>query len=374
MRLGLFVLAAGKAAGGPETYEVQLAAALGRVAPSHAYHVYCTSQEASQAFAGCSPGLRRHVLFPRTRWIAVPFSLPLALLRDGIDLFHATYIPPPLAPRPYVFTHHDNSPFDHPGYYDPVVLARLKPMIRRGLARARHIICPSEFTRKRTLELFGMKPDRISVIPHGVGARFAPLDRARHGRQAESKFGLGNPYFLYVGKLQASKNIPRLLEAFARFSGQGSGTAPDLVLAGSRGVRDVDVEEMVGRLGIRHRVRLLGYVDDSELPTLYGAARALVFPSAYEGFGLPVIEAMACGVPVLTSEVGALPEVAGDAAILVNPTSVESIAEGMRRLAADDDLVSDLRVRGLERVRRFSWDEHARRTLEVYQRIVSGSA
>ena len=211
MKLGLFVLAAGKGAGGPETYEVELARALARADTRNSYTLYCTSDAARQAMDPGAPNVRCHLLRPRSRWIAVPFSLPLALLRHRIDLFHATYSPPPFAPRPYVFTHHDNSPFDHPEYYDPTVLTRLRPLIRRGLARARHIICPSEFTRRRAVERFGIAPERITVIPHGVHERFRPPDGEETGRRLEQRYGITRPYFFYAGKLQGSKNLPGLL-------------------------------------------------------------------------------------------------------------------------------------------------------------------
>ena len=366
MRIGLFVLAAGRGAGGPETYEVELVRALSRVDPDNTYRVYCTSPAAVEALGVEAPNMTCHILRPRSRWISVLLSLPLALVRDRIDLFHATYTPPPVALRPYVFTHHDNSPFDHPEYYNRIVLARLRPLIRIGLAKARRIVCSSEFTRQQTAQKFAIPLDRMTTIHLGVDERYRPVDRAAARRLLSECYGIDAPYFFYVGKLQRSKNINRLLEAYALVNARLT-NCPPLVLAGKRTEANSEIDVTIARCGLSGRVHELGYVGDKDLPALYSSARALVFPSLYEGFGLPVIEAMACGTPVVTSAVCSLPEVVGNDALLVNPFSVEAIAEAMLRLATDDKLVARLVSGGLERARGFTWTENARRTLEIYR-------
>lgn len=366
MRIGVFVLAAGKGAGGPETYEVELVRGLLRVDRENSYHVYCTSEAAVRALGIDAPNLTCHVLRPRSRWIAVPLSLPLALLKDRIDLYHATYTPPPFSPKPFVFTHHDNSPFDNPEFFDPIVIRRLRPLIRIGLARGRHIVCPSEFTREQTASKFGIPRDRITAIPHGVSEAFQPQPTEAILPRLTERYGIVPPYFFYAGKLQGSKNIPRLLEAYARMLARLP-DGPTLVLAGKRAVGDIDLDRILSRLGLAGRIKELGHVPGEDLPALYGAARALVFPSLSEGFGLPVIEAMACGTAVLTSNICSLPEVAGDGALLIDPCSVDAIAEGLVRLATDDPFVAHLRSQGLRRSTRFSWTANARQTLEVYR-------
>jgi glycosyltransferase involved in cell wall biosynthesis len=365
MHIGLIVLAAGRLAGGPETYEVELARALALADPNTTYRVYCTQPEAARTIGVQSANMTFHVLRPRCRWINLLVSLPLALARDRIDLFHATYSPPPLSLRPYVFTHHDNSPFDHPEYYNRFKLARLRPLIRMGLARACRIICPSEFTRRRTVERFGIAPERISVVPLGVAARYRPVDPATARRLLSERYGVDAPYFFFAGKLQRSKNITRLLEAYACVNARLPGKLR-LVLAGKRTEANLNLDEKIERLG-GGNVRELGHIREEDLPALYSAATAFVFPSLSEGFGLPVIEAMACGTPVVTSNICSLPEVAGGDALLVDPCSVESIASAMLKLATDDALAASLSVRGQERAARFTWAETARRTAEIYR-------
>jgi glycosyltransferase involved in cell wall biosynthesis len=368
MRIGLLVLAAGKGAGGPETYEVELARALSQVDSNNYYRVYCTSPEAARAIGIERPNMTCHVLGPRSRWISVPLSLPLALLRDRIDLLHATYAPPPITLRPLVFTHQDDSPFEHPEYFDRVVLARLRPLLRAGLAKANHVICPSEFTRRATLERFGMPLDRITVIHNGVNDRFRPIDKASGQSLLSKAYGIEPPYFLYVGKLQRSKNITRLLEAYARVQ-QLLPDGPRLVLAGKRTTAADDLDLTIARLKLGGRVHELGHVCDEDLPSLYSCARAMVSPSFYEGFGLTVLEAMACGTPVIVSKVASLPEVAGENALLVDPFSVDAIAEAMLEVATDDALAERLAALGRKRSLQFSWPECARRTLAVYRAV-----
>jgi glycosyltransferase involved in cell wall biosynthesis len=211
-------------------------------------------------------------------------------------------------------------------------------------------------------------PEKIVVVHHGVAGRFRPHEDDRRslvdGVQPDASQQPATPrepYFLYVGTIQPRKNLVRLLEAFAQLSPE----APRLVIAGKRGWLSAPIERRAAELGLAERVVFAGYVPDAELPGLLRGALAFVFPSLYEGFGMPVLEAMAAGVPVLTSSTSALPEVAGDAALLVDPCDTAAIAGGMARLAGDASLRADLRARGLARAAEFTWERCARETLAV---------
>jgi len=367
VRLGIFVIWPGREAGGPETYEHSLVRALAAVDHENEYDVFCLSRKAADSFRLAQDNVRFHVLRPGIRWVSIPVSLPLALLGSRVDLMHMTSVPPPFSPMGYVFTMHSFSTFAHPEFYHPVILWRLNKLILRGLAKARMIVCVSENVRDLIAERFHIAADRLAVAYHGVGHEFRPVPREEAARTVREKYGVADPYMLFVGKLQAGKNIQRLLQAYHTFR-QETRSPLKLLLAGKKTWPSEGIDETIDRLGLATHVIRLGHLDHDRLPILYSGADMFVFPSLEEGFGIPVIEAMACGVPVITSNLSGLPEVAGDAALLVDPYSVEQLAEAMWKLSADTALRSALRARGFERARQFTWERAARETLAAYRR------
>jgi len=364
------VVMAGRQAGGPETYEHNLVRAIAEADQETDYHVYCLSEQARQSFALRQDNIHFHVLRPAARWISIPVTLPLTLMRDRPDLLHATFTPPPLAPVDYVFTHHCFSTFAHPEFYDPAVLWRLNKLIVRGLEHARHILCVSENVRDLTAEKFGIPLEKMSVVYNGISPVFRPVPPAEARAALAQRHGIDGPYLLYAGNLQARKNIIRLLEAYALFRREVT-DAPQLVLVGRRTRRSEGIDEALDRLRLRDHVRELGHLPNEDLPLIYSGAEQFVFPSLWEGFGIPVVEAMACGTPVVTSNLSSLPEVCGGAAVLVDPYSVEDIAAGMHRLFTDAGLQQDLHTRGLARAAQFTWERTARETLAVYRRLTA---
>jgi glycosyltransferase involved in cell wall biosynthesis len=274
--------------------------------------------------------------------------------------------PPPFSSVGYVFTMHDISPFAHPDFYPSRIRAGLSPLIRRGLRKARLIVCPSEHARETTAERFRVEPDRISVVHHGIDARFRPLAAEETPDTVRERYHIRAPYALYVGKLMLRKNIVRMLEAFDLLRRD----APELtlVLCGRRFWDSRFLDEAIARLRLQDRVVELGYVPDADLPPLYAGAEMALYPTLFEGFGFPVLEAMACGTPVVTSNVSCLPEIAGNAALLVNPESVEEIAAAMLRLHLDPALRATLRAKGLARAAMFTWQRAAEQMVEVYRR------
>ena len=359
---------AGRQAGGPETYERCLVASLAQLDCDNEWHVFCLNQKAADSFAVAQPNFSFHVLHPRWRAVSMVTSLPLQMLRTGVDLLHATFAPPPLSPRRYVFTNHCLSSFTHPEFYDDAIRFRLNALISAGLRKAERIICVSENTRELTAELFGTPMERMTVVPNGVAQAFRVLAADGVRQRLAARYGITGRYVLYIGKLEKRKNVVRILEAYAQYRAAIKDDVK-LVLVGRRTPTSDGIDEAIERLRLHDAVIEPGYVDDADLPVLYNGAEMFVFPSLWEGFGIPVLEAMACGTPVVTSNVSALPEVAGDAALLVDPLRSEDIAAAMHQIANEPDLREQLRARGLRRAASFSWTRTARETLTAYRQV-----
>ena len=366
MRIGVFVACAGRRDGGPETYEIGLVRALAKVDRDNEYRILCLSQAAADAFGLQQANVCFEILRPRLRAISFPVSLPLSLMREPVDILHATVYPPLISPVDYVFTMHDVSPFVYPDNYPAGMRTRLKFLIGRGLRQAKQIVCVSEHARATTAEHCGIDPDRIAVIHHGIDPRFRPFPSDEAQDLVRQRYQIRAPYVLYVGKLTAPKNLDRMLEAFSLVHRD----APELtlVLCGRRFWDSQFLDDAIARLGLRECVVEPGYVPTEDLPLLYAGATMSLYVSLFEGFGFPLVEAMACGTPVVTSNVSCLPEVAGDGALLVNPNSVEEIADAMRRLHTDPALRATVREKGLARASAFTWDRTATKYLEVYRR------
>ena len=368
MRIGVFVVMAGRKAGGPETYELCLLRGLAKIDRSNEYHVFCLSDKSRASIGINQDNFFFHVLRPSFRWASIPVTLPLSLMKAGVDMFHATFIPPPVSPTKYAFTMHDLTMFHNPEFYNPLIRWRLNHSVRRGLKSARVVVCVSDCVRQVANETFGLPAGKLAVVHHGVNVAFRQIPAKEAAELLAQHYGIKRPYVVFVGKMQARKNIPRILEAFHRVR-RDSQSDLALVLAGTRGSTADGIEEVIHRLQLAEHVVELGHVDQEHLPALYSGAQMLVFPSLYEGFGIPVLEAMACGTPVLTSNVSALPEVAGNCALLVDPYSVEAISQGMLELCANEGLRQSLRSRGLEHAKKFTWEQTARQTLSVYHRV-----
>ena len=368
MKIGISVLTAGRNAGGPETYEVELVRNLERLDRKNQYYVYCTDEFAVRAIGVQQENFCYRLLRPSSRWLSVSLSLPVLMLKDQVELLHATFAPPLFLFKPLVYTVHCVSSIVHPEFYPNGVRWRLNRLLRMGIAKAKHIISVSASTQRHLQELFQVPKDRITIVYNGVRSIFTPVPPQEALQSLAGRLKIRDPYFLYVGKLETRKNVKRILQAYARYR-KVSGRQERLVLVGRRSASFPEIDEMILALGIKDQVVLPGYVPSNDLPLLYSAAKMFVFPSCWEGFGIPILEAMACGAPVLTSNRTSMPEIAGDAAFLVDPESVEEIAEGMAHVASSTSLRSKLIERGFERAKAFTWDDCARQTLEVYRKV-----
>ena len=292
---------------------------------------------------------------------------PWILRQIGADLAHApVFVGPLFAHCPVVVTIHDLSFIRFPALFRPANRFYLTAMTRLSARRARRLIAVSAQTAKEVTRLLGVPPERVDVVYHGVDPMFRPLP-AHEIAAFRQRRGLPERYVLFVGTLEPRKNLLRLVEAFARIRHSGV----KLVLAGGKGWLYDELFATVKALGLSEKVIFPGYVTSDELPFWYNAAAVFSYPSVYEGFGLPVLEAQACGTPVLTSNVSSLPEAAGDGALMVDPYSVDALAVGLDRLLTDQPLRQQLRGLGLAHAEQFSWPRTAQETVRVYRRALA---
>lgn len=294
--------------------------------------------------------------------------LPLELLRFALDVLHCPdFIPPLHYHSPTVITVHDLAFLYYPHFLTSNHAAYYS-QIDRAVRAAEAVIVPSESTKKDLIAMIGVPNTKIDVIYEAAASMFTPLPEEDARRFALEQFGLSSPFVLFVGTIEPRKNIVGLLHAFHHLRTAYNDTQTTLVIAGSMGWLSGETIETVERLDLGSSVRFLGRVDDEALHQLYVAARCHVHPAYYEGFGLPPLEAMACGTPTIVSNVSSLPEVVQDAALLVDPANPEEIAVAMHRLLDDDALHAEMREKGLARARCFSWERAAASTLEVYRK------
>jgi glycosyltransferase involved in cell wall biosynthesis len=294
---------------------------------------------------------------------------PFALRKEKVDLLHAlAFVTPLLSPCPSVVTIYDLSFLLYPEGFKRAKRFYLNLFTRLSARRARRIIAISESTKRDVVRLLGVPPEKVGVIYCGIDEAFRPLldDQVAAFR---SERGLPERFILFVGTIEPRKNVTRLIEAFASLHTCELANLK-LVIGGAKGWFYGDVFARVEELGLESAVMFPGYIPVSELPLWYNAAELFVYPSLYEGFGLPPLEAMACGTPVVTANTSSLPEVVGQAGLTVDPLDVEGLAEAMRRILDDEALRYEMRGRGLQRARDFSWTKTAQETVQVYRRAM----
>ena len=308
-----------------------------------------------------------------TTMLAYFTSLGMDRLLPDVDLFHGTeHLLPRLRRVRTVFTLHDLIFRFDPDSHLPLNRIYLNLMVPRFLKAADAIIVVSECTQRDAVRLYGVPSERIHVIPEGVHPRFRPIADLTRLAAVRDKYGLPSRFVLHVGTIEPRKNLPMLMKSWEAVKSEERGRDDlKLVIAGKPGWLYKETFATADRLGLADDVIFTGYMEDADLPVLYNAATALAMPSRYEGFGLPIAEAMACGTPVVCSDVSSLPEVAGDAALLVPPDDVRGWVEALTHVISDEGLRGTLREKGLKQAAKFSWERAAHQTGQVYSGVMS---
>ncbi len=361
---------AGYRSAGINGYIANLLHALPDAAPDFSYTVFVGAQ--AQLPAQERLTIRRaawNTENPLRRILWEQLIQPFALRAAQPDLMHAlAFVTPLLSPVPSVVTVYDLS-FVH--YPDRLPAARrwyLRLFVRRSCWRARRVIAISHSTARDLVQTFGLPPERIDVAAPGVGEQFRPLPRAEV-QAFRTRKGLPDRFFLFVGTLEPRKNLPVLLRAYARLPVSQRRAVP-LVLAGGRGWMDSAIQATIAAHDLADTVLQPGYLPADELPWWYNAAEALIYPSVYEGFGLPVLEALACGTPALVSDVSSLPEAVGEGGMRLPPDDVSAWTEALERVLADPGWRAEASARGLAHAARFTWAQTATQTANSYRRAL----
>jgi glycosyltransferase involved in cell wall biosynthesis len=351
------------------TYIRNLLRHLGRLDKETEFVVLCRAED-REALAATGPNFRAVAESAANYSFAEQVRIPLALKREGVTLFHAPhYVLPPLVRCRSVVTIHDCIHLMFPQYLpNRLALAYARTSIGLAARRATRVMTVSETSKRDILRFVDVEPDRIDVIYNAYDERFEVEPCEEDVVRVRERYQLHDEFVLYAGNVKPHKNLERLIEAFNLVRARGLDHLK-LVLIGDEISRYAALRRAVHHHQLHKYVRFLGYLPHETLAVMYRLAGVFVFPSLYEGFGLPPLEAMASGTPVVTSNVSSLPEVAADAAILVDPYDPGAIADGIERVLGDEGLRADLRRRGLARARQFSWEQSVRRVREIYDAV-----
>jgi glycosyltransferase involved in cell wall biosynthesis len=351
------------------TYIRNLLKQLARLDQQTEYVLLCRAEDAD-AVRALGPNFRPVAESAGHYSIAEQIRIPFALRRHRVTLFHAPhYVLPPLVPCRSVVTIHDCIHLMFPQYLpNRLAWVYTRASMAAASRRADRILTVSETSKQDIMRLLDVPSGKITVIYNAIDERFHVAPPEEEVERVRARYQLDEPFLLYAGNVKPHKNIERLIDAFALVHARGF-TRAKLIVIGDEVSRYAGLRRKILRHKLHPHIRFLGFQPQETLAVMYRLATAFVFPSLYEGFGLPPVEAMASGTPVITSNVSSLPEVAGDAALLVDPYDPESIADGMARVLSDEALRADLSARGLARARSFSWEQSIRRVHGIYADI-----
>ncbi len=362
--------------GGIGRYVRELIAALGNIdAPNNHYRLFVAGagrkplpKIPSTQFAWKPTALTPTWL--ARLWGRARLPFPVEFFTGDVDLYHATdfVLPPTRAKTRTVLTVHDLSFLRVPETASPGLRRYLENVVPRSVQRAHYVLADSEATKHDLIRYYQTDAEKIEVLYSGVDNRFRPITDTLEITRVRQQYHIPDrPYVLSVGTVQPRKNYPALIEAVSRLNH----SEICIVIVGGKGWLDDPIFEAIHRLRMQDRVIFAGFAADDDLPALYSGSLCMALPSLYEGFGLPVLEAMACGVPVITSNLSSLPEVAGEAGILVTPTNLDEITNALDRIITDTALRETMIMKGLQQAQKFSWETGAQQLLRVYTRLLS---
>ncbi len=367
MHIAIDAHSVGAQLAGNETYAVNLIKALAEIDQSNRYTLYVTRQSAVDRFANRWSNFSVKRTLPHTPLVRIPITLAAELRKNPVDVLHVQYTAPPLARCPIVATIHDLS-FEHlPETFKRRSRAQLRLTVRSTAKRAAQILTLSEFSRRDIIDTYKIEPARVYVTPAAAPPHFRVETNEAELRRIRETYKLERDYILALGSIQPRKNLARLIRAYSTLQNK-SNKLPELVIAGKRGWLEAETMRAAEQSRARNNIRFIGYVPENDLPPLFTAATCFVYPSYFEGFGLPVVEAMQCGTPVIAGNRTSLPEVVGEAAVLVDPFDENAIARALSDLIHNPDYRTSLSTKGLERAKTFSWANTARLTLHAYER------
>ena len=372
LRIAIDAHSVGVGLGGNESYASNLIEALAEIDSQNQYTLYVTKRAAVERYSNRWANFSVRRTAPHSPVIRIPLTLSVELRRRPVDVLHVQYTAPPLTPCPIVSTIHDLA-FEHlPETFKRRSWMQLRLTVRSTAKRAAQIITLSDHSKRDIVETYGISPDRISVTPAAAPSSFKPVFDQNELQRVRQTYGIEGDYILSVGAIQPRKNLARLVAAYSRLrDAHPQGKLPTLVIVGKRAWLYGETLRTIEELELTSSVILTGYVPESDLPALYSGAICFAYLSYFEGFGLPLVEAMKCGTPVIAGNRTSSPEVVGNAGMLVDPFEIDDIAAAIERVIFDSDFRSGLKIKGLERARLFDWRETARQTLAVYQKAAS---
>lgn len=372
MRIGIDATALPPQPVGAGYYIINLIRALSELKTNHQFVVFAQRDRRCLFEISEESGLEWVLVSdknPPIRLIWEQIGLPGLVRRCKVDLLHSLHYTRPLRlPCKSVVTFHDMTFFLFPQFHTPAKRLFFPLAIHYSAASASAIIADSESTRQDAIRLLGISPQKIFSVPLGVGKRFHRVTDPSTLAQVREKYGLPDHFILYLGLVEPRKNVSLLVRSYKNLIDQG--ISHPLVIVGRLGWMFQSVLEEIERLGLQDRVHFTGYLPIRDLPIVYNLADVFVYPTAYEGFGLPPLEAMACGTPVITSAVSSMPEHVGEAGILVAPNDIQALARAMAAVLSDQALKNQLMEKGPKQAAKFTWERTARETLQVYQKLI----
>ncbi|MGE0129585.1 MAG: glycosyltransferase family 4 protein [Blastocatellales bacterium] len=372
MHIGIDAHAIGARQGGNETYIRNLIKSLAGIDGENRYTIYLANARAAaqwrEGFTNQYKNFSVRLLPPPTPLVRVPVFLAYELFRRPVDVLHVQYTAPPFCRVPVVATIHDLAFERMPETFTRRGSFQLKLTVRRTAKKAARIATVSEYSRQDLLGIYKLPPEKVVVTYNGIESHFTPQQASpNEAEQIRQRFGVSRDFLLAVGSLQPRKNLVRLIRAYSKLRSEREDFTPQLVIVGRKLWLTDGIFDEVNRQRWADDVILTGYVADEDLPALYRAARAFVYPSLFEGFGLPPLEAMACGTPVVTSGVSSLPEVTGDAALLIDPNDEQALANALIEILNNERLRVELREKGIAQAGKFTWRDAAEKTLRLYR-------
>ena len=374
MRIAIDAHSVGAKLAGNESYAVNLIEALAQIDRVNDYTLYVTTTEAYERFNQRWPNFKVHTTLPHTPLIRIPLTLSAELRKHPVDVLHVQFTAPPFCPCPVVVSLHDLS-FEHlPQTFNRRSRTQLRLTVRHSARRAAQILTLSEHTRRDVIETYSIAADRVTAIPIAAPTHFCAVNDDMELQRVRHTYGINGDYVLSVGSIQPRKNLVRLIKAYASLRDRHTGNKfPKLVLVGKCAWLYDETLRALDETKVRESVVLTGYVPEADLPALYSGALCFVYPSYFEGFGLPPLEAMKCGAPVIVGNATSLPEVVGDAGLKVDPFDVSAIAGAIEELINNSELRHELRVKGSQRASMFDWRNTAQQTLKVYEQVARQS-